>query len=279
MRTGCTAGTKRTILPVMTITTPDAARLAALVRHMSLGALIEDEHRRVLLTNQQFCQIFGIPVPPAALVGTDCAAAADAVKGLFLDPEHFVRANVQCLRNARPVSGQRFAMCDGRVLERDYAPIDDQGRFLGHLWTYRDITASARTADAGGSAMVGLVVEPTVLRQLTRLPGSEGRNLAVELVESFSARMPSLLDELRLLGAAGDAPGVIRAAHSLRGAALQLGAVLLADQARQLEVGARAGILDDHEVTLATIAAQWPTVAAAMWEACAPTPQEMPPAS
>jgi two-component system, sensor histidine kinase len=145
----------------MTFDSPDAARLAALVRHLSLGTLVEDEHRRVVLANQRFCDLFGINAPPAALVGGDCAAAAEAVKGLFRDPEAFVQANIECLRALRPVAGQILVMADGRVLERDYAPIEEGGRFLGHLWTYRDVSEvrAAEQALAASEERLRLAIE------------------------------------------------------------------------------------------------------------------------
>jgi diguanylate cyclase (GGDEF)-like protein len=35
-------------------------------------------------------------------------------------------------------------MGDGRVLERDYAPVLGEGQALGHLWIYRDVTERER---------------------------------------------------------------------------------------------------------------------------------------
>jgi two-component system, sensor histidine kinase len=130
------------------MTSLDAVRLATLVRNLSLGVLVEDEHRRVVLVNERFCAMFGINAPPEALVGGDCAEAAEAVKPLFLDPEAFLASNLRCLADGVPTAAEVLPMADGRLLEREYAPVQDGGRFLGHLWTYRDVTVAKQAEQA-----------------------------------------------------------------------------------------------------------------------------------
>lgn len=42
--------------------------------------------------------------------------------------------------HGRAIAGEEFLMADGRTLECDYAPIEADGRVLGHQWFFRDIT-------------------------------------------------------------------------------------------------------------------------------------------
>jgi PAS domain S-box-containing protein len=148
----------------------------------------------------------------------------------------------------------------------------------------RTLDAMTRTGEFPASASVargatsveradveGQPVDPTLLRRLAQLPGSHGRDLATELVESFAARVPSVLEELRVLGAAGDAAGVARTAHSLRGSALQLGAGPYAELARRLETAAQDDDLSDYAAAVAALSAEWPAVAAALRAVCATT--------
>lgn len=123
-----------------------AARLAALIRHMRTGTIVEDERRRIALTNQAFCDLFGIAAPPEAMVGADCAAAAEALKGLFLDPDAFIARTTAALAGGIPVIDEELALVDGRILQRDYAPVRTDGVLRGHLWSYRDVTAARRAA-------------------------------------------------------------------------------------------------------------------------------------
>ena len=105
---------------------------------------MEDEHRRIELVNQTFCDLFSIPAPPTALIGADCSQAAEQSAPLFADPEAFVHRVNALLAARRQVTGDVLTMADGRVVERDYIPIFIDENYRGHLWKYRDITARVR---------------------------------------------------------------------------------------------------------------------------------------
>jgi len=77
---------------------------------------------------------------------------------------------------------------------------------------------------------------------LERLGGD--RPLARELIRAFLEESPTLLAELRSAVPARNAPEVVRTAHSLRGALLQLSAGAGAAHAEQLESSASRGDLD-----------------------------------
>ncbi|GAB4455743.1 MAG: hypothetical protein OHK0029_12330 [Armatimonadaceae bacterium] len=123
------------------------ARLSTLISNFQSAILVEDEKRRVVLTNPPFCQMFGIPVECTMLVGMDCAESAQQSKHLFTDPETFVARVETLLRNREPVIAEEVRMLDGRVLERDYVPIFIAEAYSGHLWLYRDITARKQAED------------------------------------------------------------------------------------------------------------------------------------
>lgn len=120
----------------------ERARLAALLASLQAGILVEDEYRKVVLANEGLCAMFGIPVRAEALTGTDCAESARGTAGLFREPDRFL-ARVEGILAAREiVSGDELPLADGRVFERDYVPIWVDGKDRGHLWHYRDVTAS-----------------------------------------------------------------------------------------------------------------------------------------
>lgn len=116
-------------------------RLARLVESLQAGVLLEDEHRRVVLTNDAFCEIFGIPATPEQLVGGDCAAAAEESKALARDPELFAERIAEILRAGGEVAGEEVEFADGRVFERDYVPLRIGSENRGHMWSYRDVTS------------------------------------------------------------------------------------------------------------------------------------------
>ena len=115
-------------------------RLAALLRSSPNATLVETADRRVTLANQAFCDLFGIPAPPEALVGMDCAEAAEQTAALFADPAAFLDGVDALLAGRETATGEFIELADGRALERDYVPIILDGDYAGHLWEYRDVT-------------------------------------------------------------------------------------------------------------------------------------------
>jgi signal transduction histidine kinase/CheY-like chemotaxis protein/HPt (histidine-containing phosphotransfer) domain-containing protein len=117
-------------------------RFEALVSALEVGVLVEDEQRRIVLANDAFCRLFGVQSGPSVLVGIDCAHASRAAAALFVEPDEYLAGEARCIeRGARGVAtrGERLRLSDGRVYERDYAPIPPTGQ-VGHLWIYRDVT-------------------------------------------------------------------------------------------------------------------------------------------
>ncbi|WP_304412236.1 PAS domain S-box protein [Kamptonema formosum] len=116
------------------------SRLTALIQNLQAGVLVENECRHIAVVNQEFCGIFGIPAPPEALVGMDCAGAAEGSKTLFAEPEQFVRRISEILQDQQIVTKEELVLADGRTFERDYVPIFVENNYSGHLWMYRDIS-------------------------------------------------------------------------------------------------------------------------------------------
>ena len=146
----------------------DRARLAALVADLGAGVLVEDEHRRIALVNDDFCAMFGIPAPPATLVGTDCSGAAEQTMGLFAEPEAFVSGVAEVLAACEPRRGDILPLADGRVFERDFTPLTRGGVSLGNVWVYRDVTAREREAaqlarsDRTATELLAILADPDV---------------------------------------------------------------------------------------------------------------------
>ncbi len=115
-------------------------RLATLILNLDSGVLLEDEHRKIALTNNKFCELFEIPISPDELKGADCSAAAEQNKILFKKPKLFVDRINTILSNKNQVIGDELEMTNGKILLRDYIPIYENGVYKGHLWTYKDVT-------------------------------------------------------------------------------------------------------------------------------------------
>lgn len=122
-------------------------RLATLILNLDSGILLEDENRKIVLTNNKFCELFGIPLSAEQLKGQDCTDAAEQNKVLFNDPELFLSKIDKLLKDKKQILGDELEMIDGRILSRDYVPVFENGLYKGHLWSYKDITLRKKYRD------------------------------------------------------------------------------------------------------------------------------------
>lgn len=115
-------------------------RVDALLATVRSGLLVEDAERRVVMVNDRFVEMFGLP-SPEVMVGADCALAAEGAKHDYLDPDGFIARIGEILAAGEPVLGDELFLVDGRVFSRSYAPVlDERGGPGGHLWRYEDVT-------------------------------------------------------------------------------------------------------------------------------------------
>jgi PAS domain S-box-containing protein len=117
-----------------------SAILDNLIINLQEGVLLEDSNRKILLTNQLFCDMFSIPAPPEALTGADCSESAEQNKQFFKNPEKFVADINLILACKKAIYNDELELLDGRYFERDYIPTWHNEVYSGHLWKYRDIT-------------------------------------------------------------------------------------------------------------------------------------------
>ncbi|WP_405398381.1 PAS domain S-box protein [Maribacter sp. Asnod2-G09] len=117
-------------------------RLAALISNLQTGVLLEDEEGKIALTNQKFCDLFHIKQSPKKIIGVDCAESEEEYKKYFKSPKNFVSRIEEILAKKETVLADELEMIDGRILARDFIPIDNDGDYKGHLWAYQDITIS-----------------------------------------------------------------------------------------------------------------------------------------
>ncbi|WP_158849318.1 PAS domain-containing sensor histidine kinase [Algibacter sp. L1A34] len=115
-------------------------RLSTLILNLDSGIVLEDENRNIVLTNNKFCELFGINANPKDLVGMDCAKASEQNKVLFKDPVSFMERMRAIDSEKKTVIGDELVMLDGKILERNYMPIIIEGERKGYLWTFTDIT-------------------------------------------------------------------------------------------------------------------------------------------
>jgi PAS domain S-box-containing protein len=115
-------------------------RLRTLITSLESAMLLEDENRKIVLTNYKFCEMFNIYATPDQMIGADCTDAAEQSKHLFENPIEFVERIQVILKNKITVLADELVMTNGKILERDYIPLFSDENYTGHLWNYRDVT-------------------------------------------------------------------------------------------------------------------------------------------
>jgi PAS domain S-box-containing protein len=114
--------------------------LALLIDNLKSGILLEDENRRLVVTNNSFCSMFGIPARPSEMIGADCQEAFKQVEFLFTNPEEANSRIHQIITEKQVVLSEEIPMNFGQYFERDYIPLFVDEKFKGHLWKYNDLT-------------------------------------------------------------------------------------------------------------------------------------------
>jgi len=116
------------------------SRFSTLIANLHEAVLVENEYRKIVLTNTAFCKMFAIPASPEQMIGQDCANAAEESKVFFVNPEEFVSRIEELLEAQKLVIGDKLKTIHGTYLERDYIPVFIDDRYIGHMWKYRDVT-------------------------------------------------------------------------------------------------------------------------------------------
>jgi len=127
----------------------ERTHLTTLLDAMADGVLLVGDEGTVIHCNKAFLGLFGLLTAPT-LVGLPSAVACNQYRNQFLEPERF-EARVSELKASRMATFRELLpLADGRVLERDYAPVSADKQRLGHLWIYRDVTERERARSSLG---------------------------------------------------------------------------------------------------------------------------------
>ncbi|MET4076577.1 PAS domain S-box protein [Hymenobacter sp. UYCo722] len=123
-----------------------ALQLAAVVANFQDGIVLEDVNRRIVRANDAFCRLLRLPTAAPQLAGMDGARLAEGLQRAFRRPAKYAQRLRELVAASQPAAGDHLVLTNGQVLQRDYVPLVVQGRCIGHLWRYEDITLRVRTA-------------------------------------------------------------------------------------------------------------------------------------
>ena len=110
------------------------------------GILVVDGDGHIRSWNHRFAEIWSLPED--TLAGGDRDLAMELACQQLVDPRAFLARVDQLFRDlAEEDDGDEMVFQDGRIIERfSRGLIDQEGRFSGRVWFFRDVTLSRRAA-------------------------------------------------------------------------------------------------------------------------------------
>ncbi|HEX7971409.1 MAG TPA: EAL domain-containing protein, partial [Thiobacillus sp.] len=154
-------------------TEQERARLVSLLSAMNLGILFVAADGRVIYHNPTFSRRWMIE-EGAGLIGLPVNDVLAQSASVLARPDHFSKHLLAVLETRELSERYEIQMTDGRVItELDYPVRDRDGRFIGHLWIYEDITRERQTAEqlvylAERDALTGLYNRHRFQQELAR---------------------------------------------------------------------------------------------------------------
>ncbi len=132
---------------LLTQSQQEQARLVSLLSAMSIGILFEDVNKRVLYHNPAFRRVWLI-TDDVDLKGQGTREVLRYSANVLSHPDHFSRHILQVLNTHEVSETFEIVMADGRVVTQISYPVHDgDGRFIGRLWLYEDVTRERQTAE------------------------------------------------------------------------------------------------------------------------------------
>jgi PAS domain S-box-containing protein len=109
------------------------------------GLLVVDRSGKIVQFNQKFLDMWRIP--DAIMSLRDDKSALEFVKSQLIEPDSFQRNVEHLYEEPDSTSSDLIYFLDGRIFERYSQPQKIEGRSVGRVWSFRDIT-SKKLAEA-----------------------------------------------------------------------------------------------------------------------------------
>jgi signal transduction histidine kinase/ActR/RegA family two-component response regulator len=109
------------------------------------GILVVDKAGRIVLANRRFQELWRIP--DEVIASRDDAQAISYILEQLEDPAGFAQKVREVYADPKAESTDVLRFKDGRVFERQSVPHSVEGRIVGRLWCFRDLSARRHLED------------------------------------------------------------------------------------------------------------------------------------
>jgi two-component system, sporulation sensor kinase E len=121
-----------------------AERLENIIENLPRGIAFENDQEHIAHLNQKFIDLMGLEAKPEDIIGLHCNQAREMLANVFLESERFSERTIEIIKNREIVSDDTLKLRNGRSVTRHYAPVYQDGEFIGNLWAYADNTIETR---------------------------------------------------------------------------------------------------------------------------------------
>lgn len=112
--------------------------LTATLESTADGILVLDDSREIVNYNRKFAELWKIP--ESVLAKRDGKRLRSIMIDQLKDPDSIIKANAEIYRDEDRVSYDFMELKDGRIYERYSQPQRADGKVIGRVWSYRNIT-------------------------------------------------------------------------------------------------------------------------------------------
>ena len=129
------------------LTEKNNSRLANIIENLPRGIAFENNEEHIAHLNQKFIDLMGLDAEPKDIIGLHCNQARAMLASVFPESERFEERTIEIIKKREIVTDDTLKLLDGRSLTRHYAPVYQDGKFIGNLWAYADNTIETRFYD------------------------------------------------------------------------------------------------------------------------------------
>ena len=119
-------------------------RVKTILQNLHGGVLVVGADGIVESVNARFCELFGSPERPEALIGLDSEAFLARIEPCLVDSEAYLQEVREVVQAGVLRTESEIRLRNGKTLLRDFIPLTIDGALSGRVWMHRDITSVKR---------------------------------------------------------------------------------------------------------------------------------------
>lgn len=119
-------------------------RLREMVKNINAAVVVQDGEGKVVLANQEYCNLFKLQLTPDDLIGFFLAVDSPDLASIFVNPDLVAAQMRDLVVGNEKKTDVLLTLNDGLEVMLDFLPIQLDGEQLGYLWLFRSLDSSSQ---------------------------------------------------------------------------------------------------------------------------------------